>query len=555
MEYAHSPGGLLLSQRHGPLQVSYGYDLDKNLTALKALSSDEVLADNQYEYDGNGNRTKKRQMEGETQYIYDGLNQLTIIEYPTLTEELFYDKAGNRTRRTAGDEEDLYSYDPRNRLVSHTRDGVTTPLVYDEAGNLLRDGRASYEYDGFNRAVKSESFDGNIQVNRYDAEGLRYELEENGRLVQFIFHQGDVVAEQNETDTLRLIRGYDLIASDAQSARTYYHYASDELGSTTHIVDEKGKVLNRYAYDAFGNITEQEEAVPNRFKFNGQQYDPITQQYYLRARYYNPVVARFTQEDLYRGDGLNLYAYCHNNPVVYADPSGYLCESGQALYRQYRDDGYTAAEAYALTTGRNPLNVAPEGNSLPNPQTRPAVAEFDSRSDLSSMTRDQYEAARRAARGGDNLIYQAEQLTGMSSSRVYNAAHIADVDSLQVLAVFELNGNLYLDVNPKARDTQYKTNDIINLGPTSSGEIPTLSPGGFLRMNNISGAHGEVGAMTQAYTDGMRGGNGNLTVFGREVCGTCRNKNIPTMMSALELDSLYVDERLTGSNFTIRGES
>ena len=29
------------------------------------------------------------------------------------------------------------------------------------------------------------------------------------------------------------------------------------------------------------------------------------------------------QEDMYKGDGLNLYAYCRNNPVVYYDPSGY----------------------------------------------------------------------------------------------------------------------------------------------------------------------------------------------------------------------------------------
>ena len=25
---------------------------------------------------------------------------------------------------------------------------------------------------------------------------------------------------------------------------------------------------------------------------------------------------------MYRGDGLNLYAYCENNPVIYYDPSG-----------------------------------------------------------------------------------------------------------------------------------------------------------------------------------------------------------------------------------------
>lgn len=30
--------------------------------------------------------------------------------------------------------------------------------------------------------------------------------------------------------------GYKLVFSDSEKARTYYHYASDELGSITHIV-------------------------------------------------------------------------------------------------------------------------------------------------------------------------------------------------------------------------------------------------------------------------------------------------------------------------------
>lgn len=79
----------------------------------------------------------------------------------------------------------------------------------------------------------------------------------------------------------------------------------------------------------YGNIVEQSEAVHNRFKYTGQQYDPVTKQYYLRARYYNPVIARFTQEDTYRGDGLNLYTYCQNNPVFYIDPSGNLSQCQQ----------------------------------------------------------------------------------------------------------------------------------------------------------------------------------------------------------------------------------
>ncbi len=80
---------------------------------------------------------------------------------------------------------------------------------------------------------------------------------------------------------------------------------------------------NSYRYDAFGNLLERKETVPNRILYTGQQYDQETGQYYLRARYYNPVVGRFLQEDTYHGDGLNLYAYCGNNPVVYYDPGGH----------------------------------------------------------------------------------------------------------------------------------------------------------------------------------------------------------------------------------------
>ena len=66
------------------------------------------------------------------------------------------------------------------------------------------------------------------------------------------------------------------------------------------MVDEAGVVRNRYGYDAWGNMTAQEETVSNRLKRAGQQLDPVTRQYYLRARFYNPVIARFTQEDTYR---------------------------------------------------------------------------------------------------------------------------------------------------------------------------------------------------------------------------------------------------------------
>ena len=212
---------------------------------------------------------------------------------------------------------------------------MTSQYEYDNAGNLLKDDNVRYEYDAFNRNIKVETFNGNIQINHYDAEGLRHEMEENGRLVSFIFRGDEVVAEESQEDRIRYIRTSVLLASDAESARTYYHYASDEMSSVTHVVDsEKEETLNHYEYDAWGNLTTCEEKVHNRFKFNGQQYDPISQQYYLRARYYNPVIGRFTQEDSYNVDGLNLYAYCRNNPVYYVDPSGNICETAANKIRE-----------------------------------------------------------------------------------------------------------------------------------------------------------------------------------------------------------------------------
>lgn len=240
-----------------------------------------------------------------------------------------YMAASGNEAQISGSIEIDYIYGVGNRLLEMTtRSGSgredITKFEYDPQGNLLKDGKARYTYDSFNRLQKAETFDGQVQINHYDGEGLRHEIEENGELVQFIYSDKEVVAETNTNGELtRYIRGLGLISADSEKARNYYHYCSDELGSITHILDEEGNTLNNYEYDAFGNTTLCKENVPNRFRYTGQQYDKVTEQYYLRARYYNPIIGRFLQEDSYYNDGLNLYAYGDNNPVRYIDPSGY----------------------------------------------------------------------------------------------------------------------------------------------------------------------------------------------------------------------------------------
>ena len=94
------------------------------------------------------------------------------------------------------------------------------------------------------------------------------------------------------------------------------------------------------------------EDIPNRLLYGGQQYDAETEQYYLRVRYYNPVIGRFMQEDTYRGDGLNLYAYCANNPVIYYDPSGRnACKKFPNAKENVQQENVTAEEGGLVKDG------------------------------------------------------------------------------------------------------------------------------------------------------------------------------------------------------------
>ncbi len=349
-QYGYNADGTVRSLRCGPLFTEYAYDADRNLSGLRTMLGEEVLADNVYAYDGNGNRTEKRQAQGLTSYTYDSRNRLVRAEYPDRTEELRYDRAGNRTARirtAAGrggteargglPEEEYYRYDGANRLVRYETGGRAYDFSYDRAGNLLRDDRAAYVYDAFRRNVRTETPGGNAQASRYDAEGLRCGLEENGSACAFVWRGDEAVAEESQAGVVRHVRADRLLASvpGGEPAENRRYYAADETGSITHVADGRtGRLLESYEYDAWGNLMSGGVGTGNRFRYGGEQFDAVSGKYYLRSRYYDPVTGRFTQEDTWRGDGLNLYDYCAGNPVNYADPEGTkACRTGSELLR------------------------------------------------------------------------------------------------------------------------------------------------------------------------------------------------------------------------------
>jgi len=67
-----------------------------------------------------------------------------------------------------------------------------------------------------------------------------------------------------------------------------YHY--DGLGSARYLSNESGDFTDSYDYEAFGKLLNTEGNTINHYKFTGEQQDEETKQYYLRARYYDPIL-------------------------------------------------------------------------------------------------------------------------------------------------------------------------------------------------------------------------------------------------------------------------
>lgn len=320
------------------VETAYTYDGDGNIRTLETKAGENVLLSFAYQYDGNGNRTAKTGMQAALGGITAGNNALDISYNYDVRGQLLeerrngasvcyaYDKAGNRIRKTDVQGEIRYLYNAKNQLIAEESPADRKQFSYDRQGGIIEEKNAAgirlFSYNSRHQQTRVETETGSVQENRYDAEGLRFELLENGRRTSFVYHDGELLQEEGrEEQKTSYHLGAGMEAFRRGQELSYYH--RDEQLSTVFVTDGHRNVQNSYQYDAFGMSLGTTEKLNNRIRYTGQQYDELTEQYYLRARYYNPVAGRFMQEDVYQGDGLNLYAYCGNNPVVYDDPSGY----------------------------------------------------------------------------------------------------------------------------------------------------------------------------------------------------------------------------------------
>ena len=142
-------------------------------------------------------------------------------------ETYTYDAVGNRLEKKTESYVEGYSYDERNRLVQKQlwESGTsvptdTTTYTYDAQGSLLSeqgtDFCQKYLYNDFHQCIRTEVIRGReeeaeriLQENRYDGEGLRFSLIENGKRTDFITNGWENMAELDESGkvTKRIIRG------------------------------------------------------------------------------------------------------------------------------------------------------------------------------------------------------------------------------------------------------------------------------------------------------------------------------------------------------------
>ena len=202
-----------------------------------------------------------------------------------------------------------------------TYDNIGNPLTYHDgktftwtAGRRLSgvtDGESSYTY-------------------AYDGDGNRISKTVNGVTTEFVYVDGKLLGLKKGQDKLQFLYDETDTAYGFIHNGTPYYYDKNLQGDIIGIYDRNGSRVATYTYDVWGLpefISDNALATLNPLRYRGYFYDDETGFYLTGARYYDPEIGRFINADAAIGQigtvqGSNMFAYCFNNPVNMADPTG-----------------------------------------------------------------------------------------------------------------------------------------------------------------------------------------------------------------------------------------
>ena len=339
--------------------IKYDYDAVGNLKQI-TYPGGQVLT---YYYDHSGLLTDVIDFNGgKTHYQYDLNGKLRTITRPNgTTREMTYDDAyqvksiiekassgkiiinysfdydaGGKIKEEEGvnvattqitNGETVMTYGKGNKLLTYN--GIE--VKYDASGNMIYgplDGKmVDFKYDARNRLIEAGG-----TTYQYDAENNRIGQITNGKQTTYVVDttssQLSRVIEEKKGDTVRqYIYGLGLIMQVEGGEYATYHF--DNRGSTVAITNKSGSTIASYTYGPYGELLNKTGKVTTSFLYNGK-YGVETDAnglYYMRARYYNPEIKRFINQDVVQGSldnaiTLNRFAYANGNPISGIDPFG-----------------------------------------------------------------------------------------------------------------------------------------------------------------------------------------------------------------------------------------
>ncbi|HPK57557.1 MAG TPA: RHS repeat-associated core domain-containing protein, partial [Spirochaetota bacterium] len=229
-------------------------------------------------------------------------------------------------------------------------------FTYDDNGNMIKRENTETKntmtlvWDDENRLIKTTDSLHTTDY-RYDANGER--IIKKSELGETQYVSANYIVRNKTVISKHIFAGNQRVASTVSmkdncgtmSEKNTMYFHPDHLGSSSYVTDKKGNFFEMIEYLPYGETLYDEAATVDKteFRFTGKEMDAETGLYYYGARYYDAKTSRFISaddrfDDLYSAAGLNIFAYCHNNPVRFIDPSGHDYEDAKGNTR-YGDKG------------------------------------------------------------------------------------------------------------------------------------------------------------------------------------------------------------------------